>query len=135
LAVADLNTALPFLDDASYQHFLDRHSGSVQRAALDAAKTILFLLAQRTNKTVDTLSISGGSKAAEQYRLALQLFLRDPYLNPVLSNAGAWAGGVSVSDMQTNNATLDNNYVRKPAEGNSVYPPKAVPSDNPYWVA
>ena len=112
LAVADTDPAIPFLDDETYQYFLDKNNASIFLASLDAAKTILFILSQRsTNKTVDVLSISGGAKAAEQYRLALQLFLRDPYLNPIIRDAQIWVGNVSKEEMQANNSNLDNQYV------------------------
>jgi hypothetical protein len=114
VAVADLDPAFPILDDTTYEYFLEKNNDSIDRAALDAAKTILFTLSQRTNQTVDLFSVSGGSKSAEQYRLALQLFLRDPQLNPVYNNVGGYAGGVSISDMQSNINDLDNNIVQSP---------------------
>jgi hypothetical protein len=114
VAVADLDPSFPILDDATYEYFLEKNSDSIDRAALDAAKTILFTLSQRTNQTVDLFSVSGGSKSAEQYRLALQLFLRDPQLNPVYNNVGGYAGNISVSDMQSNVDNLDNNIIQSP---------------------
>ena len=67
----------------------------------------------RTDETVDIFSIKG-SKSAEQYRLALKMFLSDPTLNPVLTSASIYAGGVSKTDMQTNVNTTDNNAVITP---------------------
>jgi hypothetical protein len=114
VAVADLDPAFPILDDATYEYFLEKNNNSIDRASLDAAKTILFTLSQRTNQTVDLFSVSGGARSAEQYRLALQLFLRDPQLNPVYNNVGAYAGNISISDMQSNADNLDNNIVQPP---------------------
>lgn len=110
VAVADLDPTMPLLDDATYDYFLVKNNGSVNRASLDAAKTILFQLSMRGDETVDIFSIKGG-KAAEQYRLALQLFIRDPNLNPVLTAGGGYAGGISKSDMQANIDNSDNNAV------------------------
>jgi hypothetical protein len=101
---------------------------------LDAAKTILFILSQRsTNKTVDVLSISGGAKAAEQYRLALQLFLRDPYLNPIIRDAQIWVGNVSKEEMQANNSNLDNQYIASINSDTDVLKNDRYPS-NPFLI-
>ena len=116
VAVADLDPAFPLLDDTTYEYFLEKNNNSITRASLDAAKTILFTLSQRTNQTVDIFSISGGSKSAEQYRLALQLYLRDPNLNPVYNSVTAYAGGISIADMQANVDNLDNNAVVSPVD-------------------
>jgi hypothetical protein len=115
IAVADLDPALPLLDDATYQYFLDKNNANITRASMDAAKTILLMLSQRGSYTVDIFSISGGHKSAEQYRLALELFIKSPDLNPMLQNTQAYFGGVSVSDIQSNDAVLDNNIVQVPA--------------------
>ncbi len=116
VAVADLDPAFPLLDDTTYEYFLEKNNNSITRASLDAAKTILFTLSQRTNQTVDVFSISGGSKSAEQYRLALQLYLRDPNLNPVFTSVEGYAGGISIADMQANVDNLDNNAVVSPVD-------------------
>ena len=134
LAVADTDPAIPFLDDETYQYFLDKNNASIFLASLDAAKTILFILSQRsTNKTVDVLSISGGAKAAEQYRLALQLFLRDPYLNPIIRDAQIWIGNVSKEEMQANNSNLDNQYVASINSDTDVLKNDRYPS-NPFLI-
>lgn len=77
---------------------------------LDAAKTILFRLAQRNDEQIDIFSIKG-SKASAEYREALKLFLRDSNLNPLLKNCSGWFGGVSLAEMQANRDNLDNNIV------------------------
>ena len=122
VAVGDLDAAFPILDDSTYEYFLVKHEDSVRRAALDAAKTILFQLSMRTDETVDIFSIKG-AKAAEQYRLALQMFLRDPNMNPVLTSANGYAGGVSLQDMQDNIDNSDNNAIKTPNfSGAYTYP-------------
>ena len=73
------------------------------------------MLSQRGEETVDIFSIKG-SKAAEQYRLALQLFLTSPSTNPVLQNAKGWIGGVSNADIIENLNNSDNNLVTVPSE-------------------
>lgn len=103
---------LYILSDDEIQYFLDKHSGSIPRACIDAARAILFKLSMQGDEKVDILSLNG-SKTAEQYRLALQLYLRDPTLNPIASGLKAYFGNVSKSDMQSNNLNPDNNFVKR----------------------
>lgn len=115
LLVQDTDPALPFASEDEIQFFLDRNNQSVNRAALEVAKVILLQLSLRSgSETVDIFSLSGGNKSAEQYRLALQLFLRDPNMNPVYQTVNGYAGGVSKSDMQSNVLDCDNNSILTP---------------------
>lgn len=113
--LADTDTALPMLSDGEYGYFIDKNIGSLRRAMLDAAKTILFKLSMRGDETVDIFSIKG-SKAADQYRQALQLFIKNPDFNPALTLAEAYAGGVSRSDIIANIEDADANAVLTPTE-------------------
>ena len=120
LEVADLDASFPLLSDADYDYLLLKHNNSVVRAAVDAARIILLLLSQRTDETVDVFSVRG-SKAAEQYRLALELYIKNPQLNPLYNNLKGYVGGISISDMEANNADLDNNIVENPGKTESLY--------------
>lgn len=119
LEVADLDQAFPFLSDADYDYLLLKHNNSVVRASVDAARIILLLLSQRTDETTDVFSVRG-SKAAEQYRLALELYIKNPQLNPLYQNLKGYVGGVSISDMNANNANLDNNIVQNPSDSGEL---------------
>ena len=119
LEVADLDQAFPLLSDADYDYLLLKHNNSVVRAAVDAARIILLLLSQRTDETVDVFSVRG-SKAAEQYRLALELYIKNPQLNPLYQNLKGYVGGVSISDMDANNANLDNNIIQSPSDSGEL---------------
>ena len=128
LEVADIDLSFPILSDADYAYFLEKSNENITRASLDAARTILLVLSQRTEETVDIFSIRGG-KAAEQYRLSLQLFMRDPSTNPVLQNAKGWVGGTSFEDILTNLNNPDNNVVTSPSDSpydtkSALNPPK-----------
>jgi hypothetical protein len=101
---------LYILDDDSIEYFLSKNNQNITRASLDAAKTVLFNLAQRGEETVDIFTIKG-SKASAEYREALKLFIKDSNLNPLLRNAQGWFGGVSLAEMQANRDNLDNNIV------------------------
>lgn len=115
LEVGDNSVELPILSNEEYEYFLTKNNNSVRRAALDAAKTILFLLSQKTNSRVDLIEISG-SQAARAYMDALKMYIRNPDLNTILQNAGGYVGGVSLEDMQANDSNADNNIIKTPVE-------------------
>ncbi len=100
---------LYILDDDTVSYYLVKNQGSIPRTTVDCAKAILFRLSMDSkDSTIDVLSIKT-SKQAEAYRLALEMFLRNPSLNPLITNANIWAGNVSKSEMCENNSTIDNN--------------------------
>lgn len=108
--IGDTDPSLPILNDTEIEYFLEKNNYNLNRTCLDAARVILFKLSQRGEETVDIFSIKG-NKSAEQYRLALQMYIKDPNLNPVLQNVRGYVGGVSKSDMEANDAVADNNVV------------------------
>ena len=121
----DTDPALPILSDEEITYALNKYNGSINKAWPQCATWILFKLAQVGDETVLGISLKG-AKAAEQYRLALQMKLKDPTLNPVLAGLGSYvdengktqnavyAGGISNSDMKANVDNVDNNYVPNP---------------------
>jgi hypothetical protein len=117
--LGDVDVALPIMSDSEYEYFLEKNNNSVRRAALDAAKTILFKLSMKGDHSVDILSVKG-SKAAEAYRMALQLYIKNPDLNTLLQNASGYAGGISLIDIQSNIDNLDNNIVQSPINPSTV---------------
>ena len=112
--VQDIDVALPILPDATYEYILTKNSGSISASSIDAARLVLMRLSFSGDSTVDIISLKG-SKVAEQYRLALQMYLRDPNMNPILKNTSIYAGSISKSDMQSNIDNSDNNSVQSPA--------------------
>ena len=117
IEVADTELSLPFLPDETYEYLLEKNSNSIRRASLDAARLILYQLSLRSqSEVVDVLSVSGGHKAAEQYRLALQQYIRDPALNPLFTSVQGYAGGISNQDYESNISTTDNKAVQTPQE-------------------
>lgn len=119
LNIADNTPGLYIISDDEIQYILDNNLSNVTRASIDAARIVLLNLSQRTDEAVDIFSVKG-SKAAESYRLALELYLKNPNLNPLIANLQGWVGGVSKSEMLTNNSNLDNNSVISP--GNQCPP-------------
>ncbi len=131
--VQDVDVALPILPDATYEYILTKNTGSISASSLDAARMILMRLSisGSSDFIVDVISIKG-SKAAEAYRQALQLYITSPSLNPLIKSASIYAGNVSLSDMNTNDTTADNNYVSSPSVKNVSF--MVDPCDNPFGV-
>ena len=125
IEIADTDIALPILSDDEITYFLNKNSESVRRASLDAARVALMKLSQTGDSMVGIISVKG-SKVAEQYRLALELYLKSPHLNPILNGLGSfvdsngktqnpiYAGGISNADMLANVSNPDNNYIPNP---------------------
>ena len=120
IEVADLDPGFPLLADDEYSYLLEKNNNSIVRASVDAARIILLKLSQQTDETVSIFSVKG-SKAAEQYRLALELYIKNPQLNPLYNNLQGYFGGVSISDMEANAANPDNNIVENPGKTDSLY--------------
>ena len=120
LNVQDNTPGLYIISDDEIEYLLEKFNNNVDKASYQAAKIILLNLAQRGDETTDIFSIKG-SRAAAEYRMALELFLKDPANNPLYQNLKGYVGGVSISDMEANNADLDNNIVENPGKTESLY--------------
>ena len=120
IEVADLDPGLPLLADDEYAYLLEKNNNSIVRASVDAARIILLKLSQQTDETVSIFSVKG-SKTSEQYRLALELYIKNPQLNPLYNNLQGYFGGVSISDMEANAANPDNNIVENPGKTDRLY--------------
>jgi|APGre2960657404_1045060.scaffolds.fasta_scaffold00061_13 hypothetical protein len=119
IEIGDTDAAMPILSDDEIQYFLDKNEGSIRKASLDCAKSILFRLAAFTFERVDILEYRGSDYFA-QYRKALEMFISNPEYGSV-SNAMGYAGGISISDIQANINDSDVNYVKVE---------KSIPTDN-----
>ena len=120
IEVADLDLGFALLVDDEYAYLLQKNNNSIVRASVDAARIILLKLSQQTDETVSIFSVKG-SKAAEQYRLALELYIKNPQLNPLYNNLQGYFGGVSISDMEANVANPDNNIVENPGKTDALF--------------
>jgi hypothetical protein len=118
LLIQDNSPGLYLISDEELNFLLQRNNDSVNRTSLEAAKIVLLNLSMRGDESVDIFSLKG-SKAAEQYRLALQMFIKDPSLNPIYQNLQGYFGGVSKSDMKANDAIIDNNTVLRANESST----------------
>lgn len=108
LNVGDVWPDLEWLHDEDYQYFLDKNEGSENRATLDAARSILFVVSRFTRERTGDIEVYGGDIFSNYFK-SLQLMLKDP--NAAISLAMPYAGGISRSDMHSNRANQDNNPV------------------------
>lgn len=92
---------IPPVSDAEIQYFLDKNSGSIRRASLDAAKTLLFILSSKVHERVDELEI-WGDQAARNYMDALKMYINNPNYSIANNSALPYAGGISKSEITAN---------------------------------
>ena len=119
LLCQDNTPGLYIISDDEIDFLLERNNNNVDKAAYEALQIMLRYLAQRGDESIDVFSIRG-SKAAEQMRLAIELYLKDPANNPLYKNLKGYVGGVSISDMDANNANLDNNIIQSPSDSGEL---------------
>ena len=120
--LGDTSPEWPIMSDEEYQYFLSKNDYVVRRAAMDAAKSIMFKLSMRDDSSTDIFSIKG-SAAAKNYIQALLMFIKNPDLNSLYNNVQGYAGGISKADMQANDSNLDNNIVNQPTAETFTYRP------------
>lgn len=113
LNVGDIWPDMEWLHDEDYLYFINKYNGNENRATLDAARTILFVLARYTRERTGDIEVYGGDIANNYFR-ALELMLKDP--NAAISLAMPYAGGISRTDMHANRVNSDNNAVLAPTD-------------------
>ena len=119
LLCQDNTPGLYIISDDEIDFLLQRNNNNVDKAVYEALQIMLRYLAQRGDESIDVFSIRG-SKSAEQMRLAIELYLKDPANNPLYKNLKGYVGGVSISDMAENNANLDNNIIQSPSDSGEL---------------
>jgi hypothetical protein len=118
----DAGPGLYILSDQTIEYFLSKNGNSIARASMDAARAVLMRLAQQGYEQVDILQLQN-SRVASEYRQALQLYLRDPNLNPIMNSLKGYFGNTSKEDIFSNNSDLDNNIVKDPSKDYNNYKP------------
>ena len=127
---------LYILDDSTIIYYLEKNQGVISRASVDCCRAILLRLSMDSKDQICDILAIKSYKTAEQYRLALELYIKSPELNGMYSTVTAWAGGISKSDMQSNIDNLDNNAVLPPVSAicnQSQVDPKTY-STNPFLI-
>lgn len=95
------------LDD-ELQYFLDENGNNVKRAAIATAGALLFQLSAYLHERVGTELEIWGHSWFENYKKALEMYLRNPSNNVMVAMSKAYAGGISVSDAKANVQNPDN---------------------------
>jgi hypothetical protein len=125
MEIADTDPVLRYLSDDEISYFLESNYESIAKASIKAAYVICMKLSQGGDEIAGILSIKG-SKAAEQYRMALESYIKSPTTNPILNGFGSYTddsgevrnplymGGISNKDIQKNKENPDNNYIPSP---------------------
>lgn len=108
LNVGDVWPDMEWLHDEDYQYFIDKNNGNENRATLDAARSLLFILSRYTRERTGDIEVYGGDIFSNYFR-ALELILKDS--NIAISLAMPYAGGISRQDMHDNRVNCDNNAV------------------------
>lgn len=108
------------LTDIELQYFIDKNNGSIRRAGLDAAKTMLFILSQYVHERSGVELELWNHDWFNNYMKALKMYINDPNYSIAVSGANGYAGGISKQDIRDN---LNNTDV------NPVSPPDKTPTD------
>lgn len=124
LNIQDNTPGLYILSDDEITYLLERNNDNVNRASVEAARIVLFNLSMRGDESVDIFSLKSSS-SAKAYMEALKLYIRDPNLNQIGNNVQGYASGISLADMQANDANLDNNIFINPTQS----PPSVLPAN------
>lgn len=96
------------LTEAELEYFLEKNNLSVRKAAIDVAKTVLFILSSHVHERSGTELEIWGHTWFENYMQTLKLYLKDPNYNIAMSQAKAYSGGISISDIRSNVENSDN---------------------------
>lgn len=110
LKVGDTNVDLEYLTDDWYNYFISKNSGNLNRASLDAARSILASFTGSVREKTDQVEIYG-NEYFSNYLEFLNNFVNNPNLSP-LSPPMPYCGGLSLSDMEAKRSNQDLNTLR-----------------------
>lgn len=123
LEIGLLGEAENLLTDEEIQYFLDKNKNVLQKASLDAAKTVLYILSQQVHERSGTELEIWGHTWFENYMQTLKLYLTNPNFNVSARLARPYAGGISVVDARHNacsSDTISAAIVGVPIEGTGI---------------
>ena len=123
LLIQDVTPGLYIISDEELDFLLERNNNNVNRASVEAARIVLFNLSMRGDESVDIFSLKSSS-SAKSYMEALKMYINNPALNQIGNNIQGYASGISLEDMQANDANADNNIFVPPSKS-----PYDIPSN------
>lgn len=106
LVVGDCFDDMEYLQDDVYDFLLDKHADSEAKASLEAARYILALLTRNARERAGEIEVYG-REFFQNYKEFLVLILSDSNFVSSTYNAIPYAGGISKSDMYTNDLNPD----------------------------
>lgn len=109
LTVGDIFTDMEYLQDDVYDYLLDKYTTNEGKAALEAARYILALLARNARERAGEIEVYG-REFFQNYKEFLVLIITDVNFSTVTYNAIPFAGGISKNDMLQSD--LDPDMVR-----------------------
>lgn len=92
------------LDDQTIDYYITKNNGSESRSYKELLTVVLFSLSRLTRERAGDIEVYGG-EYFRQYFDAVKLALSNPDLNYIV--AVPYAGGISRSDMATNQQDTD----------------------------
>lgn len=95
---------VPLIEDVDIEYFLELSNNNVVNAAKRTANAVLFTLSQYLHEKSGLELEIWGHTWFENYKQALEMFLKDQNYNVALnlSKNGVYASGVNVDDILTN---------------------------------
>lgn len=109
LIVGDSDPCEEGLADDIYLYLLDKHSGSENKAALEALRYLVTQYANYVTEKAGGLFVKESEKY-KQYKELLNMYTKDP-TNSLLKAGLPFAGGISKSDIEDNACNPDNNLI------------------------
>lgn len=105
VAVSD-TAEIPYLNDDTIQFYIDKNNGNERKAVIECGLVILGILSRGASYSKVNEIIFDGKNSAKAYKDFLLMITNPRYSGDVM---GGYAGGISISDMEANEADTDNN--------------------------
>ena len=110
LLTGDVDSYDEGLSDEVYIYVYKRNNNNENLSALECLRYLLAKYANYVTEKAGGLFVKE-SERYEQYRSLYDMYTKNP-ATMLLNTPKPFAGGISISDMQTNEANPDNNVIR-----------------------
>lgn len=120
LEIGLFGEAEDILTDDEISYFLEKNNNNIKKACLDAAKTVLFYLAQLIHERSTADLEMWNHTWYENYMRTLEMYINNPSYSIDITSLKPYCGGVSISDIRDNINNQDNL---------TVYVDRGIPKD------